>query len=192
MKDLAYYAGIILAAEPVKVKRTEELNKKFNDIANEIYRCPIRNSSKRNFKTVHESVEKMVVEHALAQLTGIPLNPLEFDKTNRHSYAYDLIDENNCTFECKRWAEKWFSFNYKDINTFMKNVDIVDYFVSGKVFRTTSFYTVAFHLVADAKTFEKYVRPSNYTNKSYYDHHNAVKTGDAFYRDHVYFDGAAA
>jgi hypothetical protein len=189
MSNLETYASQILQAEPVRVQRTEELNKKFTDIANEIYRCPYRNKNRREFKTVFESVEKMVIEHALSKLTGLAMNWQTFDHTNRDSYAWDVIDlETKKTFECKRWAEKWFSFNSKDISTFMKNVDIVDYFVSGKVFRTPSFYTVAFHLIADAKTFEKYVRPSQYTTKLYYDHHNACKKGDAFYRDHVYFE----
>ena len=193
MKTLHDFAEIILGSEPVVVKRTPELNKKFNDIANEIYRCPVRNSSKRSFKNVHESVEKMVIEHALAQFDGFELNDLPFDHTNRHSYAYDnLYTPCNSTFECKRWADKWFSFHESHIATMRKNIDVVDYLVSGRVFRTSASYTVAFHLVADAKKFEKYVRPSKYTMKLYYDHVNAMKNGDAVYRDHVYFNANAA
>lgn len=188
MKTLQDYADIILGAEPVVVKRTTELNKKFNDIANDIYRCPVRNASRRSFKTVHESVEKMVIEHALAQFPDLEMNPLEFDHTNRESYAYDVIDNsNNKTFECKRWADKWFSFDEKNVLTMHKNIDIIDYLVCARVFRTSASYTVAFHLIADAKTFEKYVRPSQYTMKLYYDHVNAMRNGAAVYRDHVYF-----
>lgn len=193
MKNLETYADLILKNAPVRIKRSEELNKKFDTIANEIYHCPVRNESKRKFTTVLFSVEKMVIEHALAQSTGMILNPLEFDYRNRQSYAYDVIDpDNNATFECKRWAEKWFSFNQKDVNTFLKNTDIVDYFVSGKVLRTTEYFTVFFHLVADAKSFKQFIRPSQYNNKLYYDHVAAMRKNVAVYCDHVYFENGEA
>jgi len=189
MKTLREYGELILGAEPVVVRRTPELNKKFTDIANEIYRCPVRNKNRRSYKNVLESVEKMVIEHALAQFPGLQMNQLPFDHTIRESYAYDVVDSESCqTFECKRWADKWFSFDANHVATMQKNIDIVDYLVCARVFKTSASYTVAFHLIADAKKFEKYVRPSQYTMKLYYDHVNAMRNGDAVYRDHVYFN----
>lgn len=188
MKTLQDYASAILVDEPVRVKRTAELNKKFTTMANEIYRCPVRNRNKREFTNVMHSVEKTVVEHALAQLTGMHLNGAEFDYKNRHSYAWDVVDpEESTKFECKRWADRWLSFYPENIATFSKNTDIIDYLVSGKVFKTSDYFTVAFHLVANAKNFEKYVRPSQYDNKCYYDHNRAAANGDAVFKNHVYF-----
>jgi len=193
MKTLKDYADMILVPEPIYVKKTSELTAKFKKMADEIYNCKARNHNKRNYSNVYECVEKAVIEHALAQQTGMQLNPKDFDHTDRTSYAYDIIDlENGKTFECKRWAEKWFSFNERDILTFRKNIDIVDFLVSGKVFKTSTHYTVAFHLLANAKTFEKYVRPSQFTMKMYYDHKNAMKNGDAFFRENVHYTSEVA
>jgi len=188
MKTLQDYASTILVDEPVRVKRSPELNAKFTKMANEIYRCPVRNRNKRDYTNVMHSVEKAVVEHALAQLTGMQLNPAEFNYKDRSTYAWDVVDsEESKTFECKRWADRWLSFHPENLATFTKNTDIVDYLVSGKVFKTSEYFTVAFHLVANAKNFEKYVRPSQYDNKCYYDHNRAAVNGDAMFKNHVYF-----
>ena len=188
MKTLQDYASAILVDQPVRVKRTPELNARLTKMANSIYRCPVRNRNKRDYKNVMHSVEKTMVEHALVQLTGMQLNPSEFNQTDRNTYAWDVVDpEQSTKFECKRWAERWLSFHPENIATFSKNTDIIDYLVSGKVFKTHDHFTVAFHLVADAKNFEKYVRPSQYDNKCYYDHNRASQCGDAFFKNHVYF-----
>jgi hypothetical protein len=190
MKTIQDYASLILIDEPVRVKRSTELNDKFTTMANEIYRCPVRNKNKRDYTNVMHSVEKVVVEHALAHLTGMTLNPAEFNYKDRNSYAWDVVDEDtSATFECKRWSESWLSFHPENFSTFFKNTDIVDYLVSGKVFKTSEYFTVAFHLIADADSFEKYVRPSQYDNKCYYDHNRAARNGDAVFKNHVYFQG---
>jgi hypothetical protein len=187
MKTIQEYSDIVRSADPIRVERTPVLNEKFRSIALDIYRCPVRNRNHRNFSVVEQCVEKMVLEHALSQKFGFTMNPLDFDHTNRQSYAYDLIDESveyRPTFECKRFAETWFSFFEDDVKTFRKNIDIVDFLLSGKVYRTEEAYFVYFNLLADAKTFEKYVRRSQYTSKLYYDHNAAMRNGDAVFKLH--------
>lgn len=186
MSDLEYYSNIILTDKSEFVKSSRELEVKFQTIADEIYNCPVRNSTMRSYDTVMSCVEKMVIEHALAQRTGFALNPLEFNVRDRHSYAYDVVDQSKDThFECKRWAETWFSFDESAVSTFRKNVDIVDYLVCGKVYKLDDGYAVSFHLVADAKNFDRFIKPSNYSKKYYYDHVKACVAGYAYNKKHV-------
>lgn len=194
IKTVQDYADIVRSADPIRVERTPALNEKFKGISLEIYRCPVRNRNHRDYSTVEQCVEKMVLEHAIAQEYGLTLNPLEFDHKNRESYAYDLIDESvsyRPTFECKRFAETWFSFFEDDVKTFRKNIDIVDFLVSGKVYRTEEAYFVFFNLLADAKTFENYVRRSKFTSKLYYDHNAAMRNGDAVFKLHAPYQEVA-
>ena len=92
MSSLKHYANLVMLKEPVIINRTPELTKRFSQIANEIYRCPVRNSTKRSFNNVTEAVEKMVIEYALCKAAGISMNPHEFDHKDRNSYAYDAFD----------------------------------------------------------------------------------------------------
>lgn len=186
MLSLRDYAKRILMDKPVIVPRTPELTAKFNRISNVIYNCPHKNPSKRSFASVEACVDKMAIEHALAQVTGFKVNDAKFDHTNRHTYAYDVIDcECNVRFECKNWKEKWLSFYKHQIATMLKNIDLVDYLVSAKVAKKIDCYEVTFYLVANAKTFNNYVQASKFNDKMYYDHFTAMRCGDAVYRDHA-------
>jgi len=185
MISLRDYAKRILINKPVIIQRTPELKAKFNSIANVIYNCPYKNPSKRSFATVEACVDKMAIEYALAQVTGFKVNEAKFDHTNRHTYAYDVIDcDCNVRFECKNLAEKWLSFYKHQIATMLKNLDLVDYVVSGKVVKKGDCYEVTFYLIANAKTFNNYVQASKFNDKMYYDHFTAMKFGDAIYHAH--------
>ena len=186
MKTLKDYADVILTPKPIKIEKTSELMDRFNTIAESIYNCPFRNYNGRSYENVFHSVEQMVLEYALAQVTGMQMNPLEFDHTDRFSYAYDVFDpENGKTFECKRWSKKYFTFKPPSIETMLKNKDIIDYFVSGKLHQTDSVYNVRFFWVCEAKNFRRYCTMSGFSKDFYYNHKSAALDGHAFYREAV-------
>jgi len=199
--------GRVLFNEPEDVEMTPELADEIIEATEEIHACPIRGRG-RDFEHVLRCTLGMVIEHALAKRLGVVLNSSlriakglpKFDRTDRESYAYDAIDlETGETFECKRHSDTYYSFDMQDIQTLIKNSDLVDLVVSAstvsdptpyivtsptqRIVTLSSRYIVTFRSVADAKSFHKFIRRSKFPGgkEAYYDHFEAGRRGMAYY-----------
>ena len=157
--NLEYYADLIFG-KPVILPRAE-LNKILIPIAESIYTCPFRNRNRRKPNQVWKSTQCMALEYALDKI-GIPINSTPFDKTDRYSYAYDNMSEFNHTFESKIHKKTSFSFKISDVSTMLKNIDIIDYLVTGNIEETKKSYIVDFKLLANAKTFKDYMKETEF------------------------------
>lgn len=194
MRNLKDYAKMILSPKPEIIYKTEELKDYITEVATDIYNDPVRNRSKRRYPTVYDNTLSMISEFALQQRTNDLLirNPLEWSYKIRESYAYDLIDtENGKTFECKQWAQNWYSYTHSAVETFKKNLDLVDYLICTKQVDMDTYYEVYFYMIANAKTFNLYEAHSGHKNeygvdKFYYNHRAAYPKGDAIVQPNHY------
>lgn len=186
--ELEYYANKILSPKCVIVPKSPELLEFFEETALKIYENPATNKTNRRYEQVYADTEKMVQEFALEERAGLKRNENKFDYTDRQTYAYDLYDpENDKKFEVKSWAKTYFSFTDYEVKTFRKNLDIVDYLVCAKTVTLEDRYEIYFYMVANAKTFNKYVTKSNYPNgNDYYNHRPAIQEGQAFVQHYAY------
>jgi len=186
--SLAEFGNIILRNEPEIVEKTPELLAKFNAIADEIFNCPKRNPEGPRHRTrevIFACVEKMALEHALAQRCGFDLP--DWKDWNPWNDHYDVIDpKTGKRFECKSWSTGWYSYFEEDVRT-MKNQlakSRLDYIVAGKVKKTPNAYEVTFRLVADAPSFFNFDNPPNYEKgyqKRWYNHRKAAGLGKAMF-----------
>ena len=175
------YANLIFSQTEVALPKAE-LDPIFEQITDIMFNCPVRRRN-RDYDTIRKSVNKMALEYGLDKL-GIPLNSMEFDYTNPHSYAYDNI-LNTDTFECKNFHDSWYSFRPEHVATMLKNIQLIKYFVSGTVDITDDSYIIKYKLIANAASFKRYICESRFANAKlshYYNHHTAVRDGHAFFR----------
>jgi hypothetical protein len=169
-----------------KTEETENFIKKKTD---DIFNNPVTRHG-REYEEVYNSTKKMLIEYALAKYdANFILNTKEHNKFDPDTYAYDLTHApSGITIEIKRFGEsdnfKWFSYPKKALNTFLKNLDIIDVLICGKLKenKANNSYEVKFMLVADAKSFKKYMKTSVYKSEDIiYSHYNAAKNGDCVF-----------
>ena len=176
--------GRVLFNEPEVVEKTSELADKFIKAAEEMHACSKRGQGRDLEHVLRCTAPGMAIEHALAKRLGLDLNSSEFDHTDRESYAWDAIDlETGETFECKRHSDTYLSFDRRSVRTLIRNSDLVDWVVSASTVSEPTRYIVTFRLVADAKSFREFVRPSKFSGgkEEYYDHFEAGRRGMAYY-----------
>jgi hypothetical protein len=166
-----------LKAKNVVFFSKEEMHDVINEMAMKIYSCARRNSRGRSFKQVYSDCSRIVIEYALAKVLGGERNPLEWDYKVLESYRWDVRVE-DVVFEVKRHkvGTNWFSYPEEGMKTFRKHASTIDYFVSAYMISHKDTYEIRFALVANAKTFFNYFKPSRYHNQdSYYDHKTAQR-----------------
>ena len=170
VSDLLSSAGKIVIPK-------EELFDDITKMAKVICPCPRRNARQRTYKQVFNDCSRIAIEYALAKIINGERNPNEWDKFNPESFRWDVRFEDTY-FEVKRHAlgTYWFSYAEESLNTFKKYAHTLDYMVSGYMETHDSAYVVEFALVANAKTFFKFFRPSQFANQwPYYDHKTAMR-----------------
>jgi len=185
MKTLAEYGRLIVSREPVIIERTWELEDKLDRIAYTMYQCPARNRSGRTLEEVRRCTNYMVNDMALAKKVGFVLNPFtgedDIDPLDYRTYAWDVQD-GDVRFECKGWCDTWFAFKRDSVKTFIKNSHRIDFLACAKLEILENVYKTTFKMVADAKSFPRYICKSNYAGPrdSYYNHHAARRDGNAW------------
>jgi len=198
MSLLKELASIILIKDTIIVEKTDELMDRILKMSIAIY-CNPEQRKGRTAEQVYNSTQRIAIEHALVMIDPerFMLNPLEHDKTNRHSYAFDAIDkQSGCTLETKRYTSDkpdgtratWLTYPRESFRTLHKNKDIVDFLIAGKMVCHPKFFEVGFHLIADVNSLKRYLRESNYRNKKYphvimdyYNHFHAHENGHCEY-----------
>jgi len=161
-----------LKANNVVFFSKDEMHEVIHEMATEIYPCPKRNARGRKFAQVYVDCSRIVIEYALAKVLGGERNPLKWDYKVLESYRYD-VRVGELVFEVKRHkvGTNWFSYPEDGMKTFRKHANTIDYFVSAYMITHKDSYEIRFALIANAKTFFNYYKPSRYYNQdSYYDH----------------------
>jgi hypothetical protein len=194
------YAKLIFKQQPILVLKDSKYEDKMNDLVEGIMS---RDQSRhgRSYEEVFAACKKAVPEIALTLMNNdFILNPLKHDKTNPHSYAYDCIyTPTNETFEVKTWnadqpngkLADWFSYPEHAMNTFRKNLSIIDYILGAKTVEQADHFLVYFLMIADAKSFFKYTKKSMYKpDDLLYYHNNAMRDGMCLRNMQVNYDGA--
>jgi hypothetical protein len=171
------FADLMFRDRSFIIPKTPDLMNRIETMAREIHEKPVQNRG-RTLKEVTENTKCVVIENAMTAIitrnsnsSDFELNPLKHDKTNPHSYAYDVIHKpSKKTFELKRWPDDqpdgstatWFSYPRKSLETFQKNIGIIDYLVGAKLIEYEDEFEVGFHMIADAKTFMDNIFTSKY------------------------------
>ena len=182
--QLDHYANIILG-KPTRVDKTHETMTKLDNIAKSIYERE-RTRKGRSKEKVWDHVQMTAAEYALADLLGVKRRNVEFDVTDRLTYGYDVDGPDNTHFECKPWAEKWYSFSEDKVCTMRNNLDIIDYVCVSERKDFDDHYLVNFKLIFNAKTFNSFVRKTKFVppapgRELYYDHWDALRVKQAKY-----------
>lgn len=138
---------------------------------------------KRTKQKIFEDCENIVIEHALAWAVRGEKNPHDFDHTKPDTYYWDVRavstkKGNEVKFECKRWkrsdASNFFSYSKTGLKTFLRHKDKLDYVVIARLHKDEKDYKVEFKMIADASTFDLFLKPSKYNDwEVFYDHHRA-------------------
>lgn len=181
-------AKLIFTDEPIIVPKNKAYMNKMKKLVLGIY----SNEETRNDRTIRQiwrdSRKSAPAEIAMCILNkDFIMNPLNHDKTNPHSFAYDNIYlPTKQTIEVKSHPEdnaemtiaEWFSYAIKALKTFRKHQKLVNFVVSAKVVSRTDHFEVYFVAIMDAKSFFHYAKNSNYNNVDLvYYHHNAIRDG---------------
>ena len=185
--NIGEYAKEIFSEHSHIVPKSEHLDRRIRDITQRMCSNPIQRRD-RTFEQIYEANECSVAEVALYRYNqDYILNPRPWSKADPRSYAYDNINiVTTDTFEIKRWPEDkpngqtadWFSYPDDSLNTFRKNVALVDYVLGAKVIRHDSCYEVGFHMIADAASFCEYLKQSMYKKwQVVYYHEKAIRDG---------------
>jgi len=182
---------LILTKESTILEKTPELMEYLEDTAKTLYD---REASRkgRSYEEVYNSTKKMALEYALVKKNpNFEINSLPHDPSNPHSYAYDVIHTpTGKTIEVKRWKnhdlQKWLVYPVDALNTFLKNTNIIDFLVAARMKEYEQHFEVGFHMVADAKSFKRYIKLSMYNVNDYcYYHYNAIRDGNCAYQQTV-------
>lgn len=177
MKNLKELAEVLKSAGTVIVPKAS-IHDKVQAMADDIYKCPVRNSKKRTPEQVYRDCSFVAIEYALAQVIDGQLNPLPFDIRNPESYKFDVIKDGQL-YETKRHkiGAKYFTYNKKSLKTYIKHCIELDYLVTAYLDDVGEDYKVSFAMVCDSKTFEYYFQPSKFKGDDYYDHILAQRHG---------------
>lgn len=155
----------------------EDLHDEIEVMAKDIFQCPRRNAAGRTYEKVFSDCSFIAIEHALARVIDGERNPEKFNFRNANSYKYDVMKDDKL-YEVKRHkvGAKYFTYQGKSIQTFVKHCQDLDYLVTAYMDSTSTHYLIEFAMICDAKTFEFYFQPSNYKGY-YYDHNTATRLG---------------
>jgi hypothetical protein len=180
-EEQARYAKVILRDHVVR--KTPDMLAEIAIMAENIYNCPRRRGD-RTLEQVYRSSKKSVMDRALCEVAGFRWNSSDFDVTDPETYYYDAEDtQRGCRFEVKSLKEKWLSWKgRKPMATFLKHKDDIDYLVGGKLWESEDDFRVSFMLLARAKSFDKFIAPSDWGGH-YYNHIIAGRSGQAIYRE---------
>lgn len=153
-------------------------------MASEIFAS--QNRKGRSLDTIKEHCKRgIVTETAAVMIFGGRRNTQKFDYTNPDTYIWDAsLTEKNLLTEVK-WIEsdcEWVTYYNDNISTFNKHHKNLDLFLAAKMNDDPSalYYEVSFVLVANAKTFFDYWKPSSYNSKHYYNHFRATANGQCY------------
>lgn len=120
----------------IRYSMTDEELEYLNKQAFEISQCPVRGYGRTQAECFQASKAGSVLEFALVHQGGIK-NPKEFDVSDPDSYAWDILwDGGKTEIKRKKFLNndntKFYSTrNMRHIQTFLRNVDIVDQFAVG-------------------------------------------------------------
>lgn len=173
VSDLLSSAGKIVIPK-------EELFDDITKMAKAIYPCPRRNARQRTYKQVFNDCSRIAIEYALAKVLDGERNPNEWNPAVLESYRWD-VRVGDVYFEVKRHkiGSHWFSYPEDGIRTFRKHAHTLDYIVTAYMEIYEDEYVVEFALIANAKTFFKNFKPSQYPNQDpYYNHKVALRYGE--------------
>jgi len=172
-------ADKLRAAKRVVIPR-EELHETISLMASSICECPRRNAQGRSYKRVYTDCSRIAIEYALAKVLGGERNPNEWNPAVLESYRWD-VRAGDVYFEVKRHkiGSHWFSYPEDGMRTFRKHAHTLDYIVTAYMEIYENEYVVEFALIANAKTFFKNFKPSQYSNQDpYFNHKVALKYGE--------------
>ena len=201
MNFIKELADTIFTKESIILPKTPELIKRITTVSMNIHANPEQRKG-RTLEQVFKDTKNIAIEDALvyAYPDIFMLNPLEHDKKNPESFAYDLIHKpTGKKIETKRWTQDqpgggiavWFSYLREAFKTLFKHIDLVDAIACARIIDHGSHFEVNYLLVADARTFMRYLKPSKYKkdkeDKLVYYHTNAVRNGHCLINEEIQF-----
>ena len=150
------------------------LNKLIND-NNFIKKClELAKKYKRNDRSFEEVVEHTLYGEAIEVMV---CEKFGLTKTNFETSEYDAICDGK-KYEIKHTISEseWWVFNPKAYQFFFENAKDLDYIILVYLNKNTN--DIYLKYIANAKTFEKYVRKSSYNSKYIYDVRKAEANSD--------------
>jgi hypothetical protein len=181
--DILQLGSKALSHQNYKVAKVQ-VEAEIEQMANAIFRSPTRNG--RSLDTIRLHCKRgIVTETAAVMIFGGYRNTQQFDYTNPDTYFWDAcLTEKKLLSEIK-WIEddcEWVTYYNDNIKTFNKFYNDLDVFLAAKMNDDPQelYYEVSFVLVANAKTFFDYWKPSSYNSKHYYNHFRATANGQCY------------
>jgi hypothetical protein len=179
---------ILLKNEPWVKVYIHEMMDKYHD---EDVRLHMRGEKDkiRTEEELYRDAQKGVLEFALGLFPNFVRGPLEHDKTNPETYAYDCINyqdpTNLVTFEVKRLNGTYFNYPRNLVAKMEKRIPYMDYLVAGEFIRVNGAnedYLCTFHFICIGDTFMKYMINSHKNPYGMYyahkpEHSDAQMTG---------------
>lgn len=195
--NISDYAKMILVNKPVIVPKSKALESRILQISESMF----NNEKQRNNRTLEQIIKankNSTIEMALQkQCPNLIMNPKKWSSFDPDSFAYDNIDvETGSTFEGKRWSHdtptgeiaKWWSYPADSLDTLRKYISLVSFVYGAKLIEHPDSFEVHFLMLAEGKSFFKYIRKSMYKkDEVYYNHYNAMRDGECIRNTNIKF-----